>query len=195
MIAPSRRKFLKLGLGGSLLLAAGGGIFSWRWLTRGYAQLLAPGDKPLGLSVKEFVIARAFVNALLPAEDGFPSGDSLGLPQRLDEEIWVAPAELGADLKAGLQLLEHATLWNGFSARFTALPAPAQRAYIGKLLSGSNNTLCIVALAFKEMVYLFYYGHPDVWKYIGYEGPLIAKAVPPESAIAYRALLRKTGGA
>ncbi len=195
MIDPSRRRFLRLGLGGGLLLAAGGGLLGWRFMSRGYDRLLAPSDVPIALSIKEFAIVKALVAALLPAEDGFPAGESLGVAQRVDEEVFAASPEVGSELKAGLQLFEHATLVNGFGARFTALPAAAQRAYLLKLLSGSNNTLCVIALALKEMVHLFYYAHPEVWMRIGYDGPLVERAVPPESAIVYGALLRKKGGA
>ncbi len=187
---PGRRSFLKIGLGGTLMLAAGGGIFGWRFWSSGYAQLLAPDETPLALSIKEFAIAKAFVRALLPAEDGFPAGESLGIPQRIDEEVWAAAPELASDLKAGLLLLEHATLWSGHRSRFTRLAPDEQRLYLGRLLAGANSTLCLIALAFKQMTHLFYYGHPAVWQRIGYDGPLVEKAVPPDSAITYQALLR-----
>lgn len=186
----ARRNFLKLGLGGSLLLAAGGGIFGWRIWSRGYDRMLAPGDTPLALSAKEFAIAKRFVQALLPGDDGFPAGDAIGIPQRIDEEVWAAPPELASDLKSGLLLLEHATLWSGYSSRFTALAPAQQREYLSKLLAGDNNTLCLIAIAFKQMAHLFYYGHPAVWQRIGYDGPLVEKAAPPDSAITYQALLR-----
>ena len=32
---PGRRSFLKIGLGGTLMLAAGGGIFGWRFWSSG----------------------------------------------------------------------------------------------------------------------------------------------------------------
>lgn len=189
-IAPTRRSFLKLGLGGTLLLTVGGGVFGWRFWSRGYAQLLAAHETPIALSIKEFAIAKTFVRALLPAEDGFPAGDSLGIAQRIDEEVWAAQPELASELKSGLLLLEHATLWSGYASRFTALAPGQQREYLGRLLTGENSTLCVIALAFKQMAHLFYYADPKVWQHLGYDGPLVEKAVPPDSAITYRALLR-----
>lgn len=192
-----RRRFLKVGLGGALLLA-GGSVLGWRIFEFGevgYARFIAPGEVPIALSVKEFAVVKALVRALLPAEDGFPSGESLGVAQRIDEEVWAAAPEVRRDLKAGLQLLEHATAMKGFQSRFTRLEPAAQRAYLEKLLAGSNNTLCLVALALKEMAHLFYYGHESVWKHIGYDGPLVKTAVPPDSTVAYKALLRRSGAA
>ena len=173
------------------MLLAGGGLLGWRFFGRDYSSLLVPADTPIALSTKEFAIVKAFTGALLPAEDGFPAGISLGVPQRIDEEVWAASKELQSDLKAGLQLLEHATAWNGYSSRFTRLRPPEQRAYVEKLLAGKNSTLCLVALAFKEMAHLFYYGNEAVWRRIGYDGPLVKTAVPPETSIAYQDLLRK----
>lgn len=196
-VDPRRRSFLKVGLGGALLLA-GGGLLGWRIFElgeRGYGRFIASGEAPIALSVKEFAVVKSLVRALLPAEDGFPSGESLGIAQRIDEEVWAAAPELRRDLKAGLQLLEHATALQGFSSRFTRLETAAQRAYLEKLLAGSNNTLGLVAVAFKQMAHLFYYGHESVWKHIGYDGPLIKTAVPPDSTVAYKALLRKVGAA
>lgn len=170
-------------------------MLGWRFFELGYGRFIAAGEAPIALSVKEFAVVKALVRALLPAADGFPSGESLGVAQRIDEEVWAAAPETRRDLKAGLQLLEHATALQGFSSRFTRLDEAAQRAYLEKLLAGSNNTLCLVALAFKEMAHLFYYGHESVWKQIGYDGPLVKTAVPPDSSIAYQSLLRKTGAA
>lgn len=193
-VDPRRRRLLKVGLGGTLLLA-GGGLLGWRVFEAGYGRFIASGEVPIALSVKEFAVVKALVRALLPADDGFPSGESLGVPQRIDEEVWAAAPALRRDLKAGVQLLEHATALHGFSSRFTRLPETSQRAYVEKLLAGSNNTLCLIALALKEMAHLFYYGHEAVWKHIGYDGPLLKTAVPPDSTVAYKALLRKAGAA
>jgi hypothetical protein len=187
-----RRRLLKGGLGGALLLA-GGGLLGWRIFERGYGPFITSGEVPIALSVKEFAIVKALVRAILPAEAGFPSGESLGVPQRIDEEVWAAAPALRSDLKAGVQILEHATALHGFPSRFTRLPAADQRVYLEKLLAGSNNTLCLIALALKEMAHLFYYGNEAVWRHIGYDGPLVKTAVPPDSTVAYKALLRKIG--
>lgn len=185
----SRRRLLKVGLVGGVAVAAGGALL--RWLRFGYSSHLDPNEKPVAFTVKEFAIAKAAVEAMLPAEDGLPSGLSLGIPQQVDEQVWTANDLLRADFKNGLQLLEHATLTNGYRSRFTALSLAERRAYLDGLMNGSNSVLAQVAFGLKEMIHLRYYGHPGVWKSIGYDGPLVPEPVPPASALAYAGLLAK----
>ena len=190
--APSdRRRFLKLGLLGTAAVFVSGGAL--RWFALGYRQQLSGDDEAIGLSVKELAVARALVEALLPAEDGFPSGISLRVHQRIDEEVWSADEALGRDIRDGLQLIEHATLAYGFSARFTSLGVDARRAYFEKLLTSKNETLRFLAVGLRQMVHLFYYGHPDAWSAISYPGPLVKDPSPPESSRWY-AELHKSGG-
>ncbi len=184
-----RRRLLQLGLGGALALAAGGGAL--RFFAGGYAAQLAPSEVPVALSAKELAVVKAFVEALLPAEDGFPSGVALGVHQRIDEEAWAASEGTRGDLKNGLQLFEHATISHGFGSRFTALGAAARLAYVDKLLRADPGALQQIAAALKELAYLFYYVCPETWGHIGYDGPLVGAAKPPDSHVAYQDLLRK----
>ncbi|HEX7601146.1 MAG TPA: gluconate 2-dehydrogenase subunit 3 family protein [Polyangiaceae bacterium] len=188
-----RRRFLKLGLGGAILLAIGGGAF--KWLGSGYGTLVTGDERPVALTTKEFAVVKSVVRALLPADGALPSGESLGIAQRIDEELWAASADTRSDLKAGLQVLEHATIMNGYASRFTALEPAKQREYLTKLLNGSNDTLRQVAGGLRQIVHIFYYARPETWKAIGYDGPLVPKAVPPDSHLAYAKLLGKSGGA
>ena len=188
-----RRRFLKLGVGAALLLAVGGGAF--KWLGSGYGSFVTGDEHPIALTTKEFAVVKSVVRALLPAEGGLPSGESLGIAQRIDEELWAASADTRSDLKAGLQVLEHATIMNGYASRFTALEPEKQREYLSKLLNGSNDTLGQIAGGLRQIVHIFYYARPETWKAIGYDGPLVPKAVPPDSHVAYAKLLGKSGGA
>lgn len=188
-----RRRFLKLGIGAAVVLAAGGGAL--RWLSSGYGAFVTGAERPIALSTKEFAIVKCAVRALLPADGPLPSGESLGLAQRIDEELWAASSDLRSDLKAGLQVLEHATIMNGYSARFTSLAPDQQREYLAKLLDGRNDTLRQVAGGLRQIVHIFYYARPETWKAIGYDGPLVPEAVPPDSHVAYAKLLGKSGGA
>lgn len=188
----NRRRFLRLGIGGAVVLVAGGGVL--RWVAMGYAEQLGPGEIPVALSIKELAIVKAFVATLLPEVDGFPSGLALGVHQRIDEEVWSASDGTRRDVKNGLQLFEHATLLHGHRARFTSLDLAAREAYVRALLAGEPGALQQVAFGLKEMAYLFYYCRPETWTRIGYEGPFVAEAKPPESHVGYQALLAKRRG-
>ena len=188
----NRRRFLKLGIGGAVALAAGGGVL--RWVAMGYSEQLGPGEIPIALSAKELAIVKAFVATLLPEADGFPGGVALGVHLRIDEEAWAASAGTRSDLENGLQLFEHATLLHGHRARFTSLDLAAREKYIRDLLGGQPGALQQVAFGLKEMAHLFYYVRPETWTRIGYEGPFVAEAKPPESHVGYQALLAKRRG-
>ena len=184
-----RRRVLKLGAFGAITLALGGGAL--RWFAGGYASQLEPSEVPIAFTKKELAIVKAYVAAMLPAEDGFPSGVALGVHQRIDEEMWSASEGTRSDMKNGLQLFEHATITHGFASRFTSLDPAARVAYVDKLLRGEPGALQQIAFALKEITYLFYYCREETWKVIGYDGPLVGVKKPPESSFAYQDLLKK----
>ena len=106
---------------------------------------------------------KGFVARAAPRRGRLPSGESLGVPQRIDEEMWAASADTRSDLKNGLQLFEHATITHGFASRFTSLDPGARSAPTStKLLRGEPGALQQIAFALKEIVYLFYYARRDL---------------------------------
>jgi hypothetical protein len=180
----NRRRLLQIGLLGGVALAAAGTL---SWVRFGYA--LQPGDRPVALSTKEWCVVRAMVEALLPADGDLPPGVDLGVVQRIDEEVWSAPPGVDKDLKAALQLMEHAPPLLGFAGRFSSLSPEARRACFDRMLRSRWNLLVQTAVAYKQMAHLFYYAHPATWPVMGYEGPWIGEEKPPPSAIAYRRAL------
>ncbi len=185
----SRRKLFRLGAVGAASVAVGGGLL--RWFRFGYASHLSGDDLPLALSLKELAIVKAVVEAMLPEADGFPSGVSLRVHQGVDEQVWAADPAVRSDFKNGLQLLEHGTLLFGYSSRLSALPPEQRCACLDRMINDHGEVVRQAAFAVKELVHLLYYADERVWKLIGYEGPLVPKAVPPQSAVAYRELLAK----
>lgn len=188
-----RRTVLRIGTAGAVLLAVGGGVGAW--VTAGYGVQIDPNDVPVALSVKELAVVRALVDALFPAEDGFPSGLELGVHQRVDEELWAAPERTRSDIKSGLQLVEHLPPLYGHLHRFTALPREARAEVFAAMLRSKRETIRQIATALKQMTQLFYYGHEKVWPHIHYEGVFVPTPKPPESSIAYASLLKARRGA
>lgn len=183
-----RRKALSIGLGGAALLAVGGGVASW--VSSGYGALLAPGDVAIALSVKELAVVRALVDALFPEEDGFPSGVSLGVHQRVDEELWAAPDALRDQLKNGIQLLEHAPPLYGEAHRFTALGRHKRAEVFAAVLRSRRATLRQIGIALKQLTHLYYYTSPIVWPHIHYDGTFVETPKPPDSHLSYEQLLK-----
>lgn len=176
-----RRRFLKLGIFSGALFATGG--IGLAWFRAGYH--LEPGERPVVLTTKEFVIVRAIVRALFPADGDLPSGESLRLPQRVDEEFWAADPAVARDLCWGLQLLEHAPRLYGMRGRLSTMSPHDARVYLELVLLGPREPLRQVVIALRQLVTLFYYANAETWKAIGYDGPFISQAVPPETHKKY----------
>ncbi|MCK6548243.1 gluconate 2-dehydrogenase subunit 3 family protein [Myxococcota bacterium] len=182
----SRRRLLQLGLGGSAVLAAGGGL---RWFALGYS--LAPGERAVSLGTKELAIARALVETLCPADGDLPSGVSLGVHLRFDEEAWASSASFRDDLVAALGVLEHCPPLFGRWARFTGLDLRAREEVFRRMLSSERDVLAKVAFALKQMVHAFYWAREETWPASGYDGTWIVDAKPPASAVRYRELVAR----
>jgi hypothetical protein len=144
----------------------------------------------VALSAKELAVVRALVDALFPAEDGFPSGIDLGVHQRVDEELWAAPERTRSDLKSGIHLLEHLPPLYGHPHRFTALSREARADVLSAMLRSKRETIRQIAFALKQMTQLFYYGHEKVWPHLHYDGVFVPTPKPPESSIAYASLVK-----
>lgn len=185
----SRRRFLKLGIGGVVALGLGGSAL--RWVKGGYR--LAPGDVALGLSVKQLAVVRAIVDALAPGGDGWPNGLDLGAHREVDQQLWALDPAMAADLGSGLELLEHVPPLYGHFGRFSALDRAARQDVLERMLSSRFDVLVQIAMAMKQLVLLCYYTNDKVWPFIGYDGPWVKDPKPPESALLYAELSRKAG--
>jgi hypothetical protein len=189
MDAPSRRWVLASGLGGAALLACGGVVGT---LSTGYA--LAPGDAAIGLTAQQLAVVRAIVEALLPRDGDLPDGISLGVHQRIDQEVWAAPEAIGDDLRSAISVLEYAPLVYRFGGRLTRLDPPTRLAALGHLRERGPTPLVQAVVALKQMCALFYWSRPEVWPAIGYDGPWVPEK-PPASAVRYEELLKAARGA
>jgi hypothetical protein len=188
MLKMTRRRLLAAGLGGGSLLLVGTGL---RWFTSGY-QLRA-GEVALGLSVKELCVVRALVEMFFPALGALPSGVALGVHQRIDEEVWSQSQSVREDLQAALQLIEHGPPLFGFAGRMSSLDVSDREKAFQRMLASDQDVVVQAAVAFKQMAHLFYYGHPDTWKAIGYDGPWMPRPLPPESSARYQSLVTQAG--
>jgi hypothetical protein len=148
----------------------------------------------IGLSEKQLCVARALVEALLPASGALPDGVSLGIHQRIDEQVWAADADMGGDLRDALELIEHVPPLLGHWGRFTSLDLDARVDVFLALLRSRRDLLVQVALAFKQLVHMLYYADASVWPHIGYDGPWEKTPKPPESSLRYAQLFSERGG-
>lgn len=186
----SRRRLLQVGAAGALAIGVAGSL---SWLGR---YPLRPGEAAIGLTEKGLSVARALTEALFPAEDGFPSGISLGVHQRLDEEAWASSALIREDIEGALGLIEHAPPLAGYFSRFTRLSLADRTACMDQLCRDRRRLVVAAASSIKQMLHLFYYAHPATWAGMAYAGPFVPDPRPHETSLRYAELLaRATQGA
>jgi len=187
MLTTTRRRILGAGVAGAALLG-GGGLLSW--LTRGYA-LAVDDDPPVVLSVKELCVVRAIVEVLAPGDGELPAGLALKVHRRIDEELFAQPAAMQQDLRAALQLLEHAPPLMGFAGRLSALPVAERAVAFARLITSGPDVVVQAAASLRQLVGVFTFGDARSWQAIGYDGPWQKEPKPPPSKAAYEAAVAR----
>jgi len=170
----SRRRLIKLGLGGAVLLGAGGLL----------GRCLGGYDLPDGvarrlhaLSPKEYLIFQSIAARVLRAD-----AEDLPDPEELEAALFVdgfvvrlAPADAG-DLRNLLQAMEHlAPLTTGRLERFTRLTGEAQDEVLNALMKSDVGMARGAFDALKTLCVMAYFRHPRSWAAIGYDGPQVGR--------------------
>lgn len=185
-VSITRRRLLAVGLGGTALLAGSGllSVFGGDY-DDAWAAGPARAVRPLALSIKEFVVVTAIVDALYPQSGGFPAGVEVGVPGRVDELVWAQPAHVREDLKAALQLIEHAPPLVGSLGRFSRLDVDERGTVLRRLLQRGPAVVVQAAVGLQQMASIAYFADERVWSATGYDGPWQQEPKPPASHAAY----------
>jgi len=183
----TRRSAIKIGIFASISLGALFGVA--KILRSRYKGLLRENEIPVALDDMEMAILAALVDVVTPAANPFPSGRSIGLVQRIDQEIQFADPGDQKKLRLGLMYLEFAPPLLGFAHRFTQMSPTVQAELVDQGLRSGPGIYAQVLSAFKQVLHLYYYSHPSVWTAIGYPGPLMPQK-EADSSLGYRELVR-----
>lgn len=166
-----RRTFLKTGLVGAVLLAAGGSA----WLaTRRTAPATDVGGPLRVFSASEAAVLLAVADRLVPVRAGFPRPHQLQLAARVDGIVAMAHHATQQELRQLVRLFESAVaglLLDAQPRLFTACSAEAQDR---RLHAWAESRLALRRTgyrALKGLVYAAYYGSPETWSAVGYPGP------------------------
>ena len=158
----NRRGFLKLGLGGSALLA--GVALVGRHL--GDYPAVAVSLRVLG--AKEFAVFTAAAARICVGSTG-PSAPEIAT--FVDGYLTYVPPAVQRDVRSLLLLLEHSQFPR---AKFTRLSADAQDAVLS---SWQTSALALKRQGFQALKTLAFLGHyrdARTWQTIGYSGPMLA---------------------
>src|SRR4051794_24234564 len=168
----SRRRLLRTGLGGVLLIAFGS------VLPTGCERYSSPTRTLKFLTRKEYAVCtEAAVRILgLPGEarddiGGFVDGLLADLPPTSQRQARVM-----------LRVVEHGThLFDLKTKRFTRLSPAEQDTYLQGWMESSLGARRVIFRALKTLAALGYYAQDATWDSIGYDGPVLGRRNYPAS--------------
>jgi hypothetical protein len=169
-----RRTLLRATASGVLLLAAGAVLPSG---CRGYPEPPVPLKF---FSKEEYAVFQAIARAILGLE-----GESTDVAYEVDRLVSRTSTDVKRDIRWMLRIFEHGThLFDLKGKRFTRLAREDQEQYLAGWMTSSLGARRIVFRALKLLASLGYYGLPDTWKAIGYDGPWLGRR-PEEHRFSY----------
>ncbi|MDP6947230.1 MAG: gluconate 2-dehydrogenase subunit 3 family protein [Myxococcota bacterium] len=168
-MAISRRRLIKRGLSGGLLIAAGGVGLSLQ------GSLLRQPRGPLKvLDALEFSVLSAVADRLTPASDEAPAASVLGVPELVDDTLAAMHPVDVADVKKMLRTLESATLGLLLDLRPTPFTAASPDAQDATLRGWRDSRITVRRSGYKalhKMCTSAYWGIPETFPLSGYPGP------------------------
>ena len=160
-----RRAMLGAGASGVLLLAVGAVLPAG---CRGYPRA------PVALhffSDEEYAVFQAIARAIL----GLPD-DSVDVAAEVDRLVSSMTGTVKRDIHWMLRIFEHGTHpFDLQGKRFTGLARDDQEQYLRGWMESSLGARRMVFRALKLLASLGYYGLPDTWSTIGYDGPWLGR--------------------
>jgi hypothetical protein len=166
---PTRRRLLRYGLGGALLLA-GGGI----GLSLQRTQLRAAAGPLQVLDAREFSILAAVADRLVPRAGEFPAASEIGVPEKVDALLArMDPGQVG-EVRLLLRLLENATLGLVLDGRvrpFTRCSAAVQDRVLANWRDGAIQVRRVGYKALNGLCQSAYWASPEIYPLVGYPGP------------------------
>jgi hypothetical protein len=176
-VGPSRRRFLKAGVVGGILVATGSVVAFVR--TRGYEIGAERASKLEALAPWQLVVVEHVARRIAaPDRDGAPTPDEVDVAGYIDTYVARMDKSLRRDLLRLLGYLEHlAPIASGYSSRFTRLAAADQDKVLAALESSSQDLLRGGFDGIKSLVFMGYYRDARTWAILGYDGPLVNR--PP----------------
>lgn len=173
-MSSTRRTFLKRGLLGSTLLAAGGGAF---FALRPSDLGRAPRAALHVLDAKTFAVMAAVIERVVTA----PDVDAIEIAHRVDVALRYLPVEGQKELKSALGLLENGLaglLTRGSGTPFTRLSPEGRDAALHAWASSRVTLLRSAFDALRKLSLASYYASLEAGRAIGYAGPPFDKPDP-----------------
>ncbi len=166
-----RRGFLKIGLIGTVAVAAGGTALALRETV----LRETPKDGLKVLSAKEYAIMAAIADVVCPPRsEGVPSASDLDVARNVDRQLAKLDVDVQKEMKTLLGIFDSALtgfLFDGRLRPFTALPKEEQTK---AFMAWGDSGVAFRRVAFqalKQLAGAMYYVDQSTWPIIGYNGP------------------------
>jgi hypothetical protein len=174
--SPSRRRFLRTGLLGGVLLGLAGVV------GRSLSGYDYPGDapRPRVLSPKELLVLSATIERIVaPDAPDAPPAESLRRALWLDGYLGGLDAALVGDVRALLHFVEHGgPLFRLRATRFTRLSAAEQDATLEAFADSPIAVRRQGLQALRALAFLSYYRDDRAFPMLGYPGPMVQRKAP-----------------
>ncbi len=165
----SRRRLIKRGLTGGLLLTAGGFGLSLQSST-----LRSPSGPLKALDPLEFSVLSAVSDRITPGTEQVPKASALGVPELIDDLLGqMHPVEV-ADLKKVLNTLENAAIGLLLDLRPVPFTSASTETQDAALASWRDSGLTLRRTGYKALHKICtssYWGMPETFALSGYPGP------------------------
>ena len=165
----SRRRVIKVGLGGAAILGMGGIGLSLR-----PTILREPATALKALDEKAFSILAAICDRIIPHGPRFPTARDVQLAEKVDTLLAsLHPGDV-SDIRDGLMLIENALaglLFDGRWSSFTASPPEVQDVALNNLRTSMIPIRRTIYRAIYGMVSGAYWSSPETYDVAGYGGP------------------------
>lgn len=172
--AAGRRRFLRLGIGGAVLLGLGGLL---AWQITGYDVPPEVARALLCLTPKQYRIVQAIAARMVRRDAAdLPTAEQVGAARFVDRfAAELHPADQ-RDLGRLLLLVEHVLpLLGGHVDRFTRLDGTAQDRVLGAMMRSSVGLFRGGFDVLKSLCVMAYFRDDRTWSAIGYGGPWVSR--------------------
>ncbi len=141
----------------------------------GYNRLSAMPAALAFFRPRDLPLAHALLDAVIAHEDGgLPDPRKIGAAEELDRILARLPWDDAMQLRAGLALLDWATVPR-CGRRFRSAPLEVRRALLERWALSRVLPLRIASACLRQLVLLAYYTRPETWPVMGYDGPWLGR--------------------
>jgi len=134
-----------------------------------------PTQRPrVPASARRIAVIKKLVRIVVPPGEEIPvDPEKIGLPQKIENFISSQIFFVKEMMRTALKVLDYLPYFKFKFKRFSALPDEEAEKIFVALRESRFTPLKGIYLGMKSIINFMYYSSPEVWKYIGYEGPLL----------------------